>query len=189
MIKELAYALLRRVTPVGSQRWYLMQSLVAVLPRTRGGPCLQSRFYEATLPACGSGLQLFGSVYLHRPEKIRIGSRVILAQGVHITGHDWVTVGDDVAIGPYTVMNSGDHRHADPRRLIGSQGHVVAPITIANNVWIAAHCVILRGVRIGSGVVVAAMSVVREDVPDNVVVAGAPAEVKRSRVPAAGTAS
>lgn len=183
MIKKVAYALCRRVVPVGSQRWYLVQSLLAVLPRTRGGPCLQSRFYEATLPACGSGLQLFGTVHLHRPEKIRIGSRVILAQGVHITGHDRVTVGDDVAIGPYTVINSGDHRHADPGRPIVSQGHDVGPITIDDNVWIAAHCVVLRGVRIGSGAIVAAMSVVRDDVPENAIVAGAPAEVKRSREP------
>lgn len=171
----------RCLLPPGSQRWYLMQDLLAMLPRTRGGPCLLSRFYQATLPECGGGLQLFGSVHLHRPELIRIGTGVTLAQGVHITAHDWVTIGDDVSIGPYTVINSGDHRHSDPSRPIRLQGHVASPITIAGNVWIAAHCVVLRGVHIGPGAVVAAMSVVREDVPRGAVVAGAPARVRRSR--------
>jgi acetyltransferase-like isoleucine patch superfamily enzyme len=181
MIHSLARRLCRRLVPAGSQRWYLTQDVLSTLPRTRGGPCLQSRFYEATLPQCGPGLQLFGSVQLHRPERIRIGARVILAHGVHITGHDTVTLGDDVSVGPYTVINSGDHRHTDPGRPINRQGHVTGPITIADDVWIGAHCVVLRGVSIASGVVVAAMSVVRDDLPGDVLAAGIPAQVKRSR--------
>lgn len=61
---------------------------------------------------------------------------------------------------------------------------MVAPITIGDDVWIAAHCVIVRGVHIGSGAVVAAMSVVREDVPRHAVVVGVAAQVKGSRAPA-----
>lgn len=187
MIRPVLRAACRRLVPAGSQRWYLVQDVLSALPRTRGGPCLQSRFYQATLPECGPGLQLFGTVQLHRPERIRIGARVTLAHGVHITGHDDVTLGDDVAIGPYTVINSGDHRHTDPGLPITSQGHVTGPITISDDVWIAAHCVVLRGVRIASGVVVAAMSVVRDDLPGEVVAAGVPAQVKRDRAAPSGT--
>lgn len=181
MLRMTVRTISRCLFPPGSQRWYLLQGTLAMLPRRRGGPCLLSRFYQATLPECGGGLQVFGAVHLHRPELIRIGTGVTLAHGVHITAHDWVTIGDDVSIGPYTVISSGDHRHSDPDRPIRLQGHVISPITIADNVWIAAHCVVLRGVRIGSGAVVAAMSVVRDDVPQGAVVAGAPARVRRHR--------
>lgn len=182
MFKSLLRTVSRAVLPPGTQRWYRVQSLLAVLPRGRGGrPCLQARFYQLTLPRCGSALQLYGGVHLHRPERISIGHRVLLAEGVHITGHEDVVIGDDVMIGPYTVINSGDHGIADPDVLIREQGHVTGPITIEDDTWIAAHCVVLRGVRIGSGAVVGAMSVVREDVPGKAVVAGVPAQVRRSR--------
>jgi galactoside O-acetyltransferase len=189
MLKSLLRSAFRTALPPGTQRWYRAQSLLAVLPRGRGGrPCLQARFYQLTLPRCGSALQLYGAVHLHRPERISIGSRVLLNEGVHITGHEDVVIGDDVMIGPYTVINSGDHGFADPDVLIREQGHLTGPITIEDDTWIAAHCVVLRGVRIGSGAVVGAMSVVREDVPAGSVVAGVPAQVRRHRGRAAAAA-
>ena len=42
---------------------------------------------------------------------------------------------------------------------------------------VGANAVVLEGVRIGKGAVVAAGSIVTEDVPENAVVAGAPAKV------------
>lgn len=54
-----------------------------------------------------------------------------------------------------------------------------APVKIGDNVWIGARAVILPGVTIGNNVVVAAGSVVTRDVPDNVVVAGVPAILKK----------
>lgn len=56
-------------------------------------------------------------------------------------------------------------------------------ITVENNVWIAAHCVILPNVTIKTGSVIAAGAVVTKDVPPYVVVAGVPARVIKSRRP------
>lgn len=53
------------------------------------------------------------------------------------------------------------------------------PVTIEDDVWIAAGVTILRGVTIGSTSVVGAGSVITEDVPPGVVVAGNPAKVIR----------
>lgn len=53
------------------------------------------------------------------------------------------------------------------------------PISIENDVWIAAGVTILRGVTIGAGSIVAAGSVVTKDVPPNVIVAGNPAQFVR----------
>lgn len=51
------------------------------------------------------------------------------------------------------------------------------PITIGNDVWIGTQCVILTGVTIGNGAVVAANSVVSMDVPPYAIVGGSPAKI------------
>ncbi|MFE8729811.1 DapH/DapD/GlmU-related protein, partial [Aeromonas hydrophila] len=56
---------------------------------------------------------------------------------------------------------------------------VALPISIGDGCWIGADVLIIGGVTIGKGVVVAAGSVVTRDIPDNVLVAGVPAVIKR----------
>ena len=55
----------------------------------------------------------------------------------------------------------------------------VAPVTIKENAWVAVGSIILPGVTVGTGSIVAAGSVVTKDVPDNVMVAGVPAKIIR----------
>lgn len=50
-------------------------------------------------------------------------------------------------------------------------------VEIMNDVWIGAHCVILGGVKVGNGAVIAANSLVNKDVPDYAIVGGTPAVV------------
>ena len=52
-----------------------------------------------------------------------------------------------------------------------------APILIKNNVWIGMNVIILKGVTIGEGAIVAAGSVVTKDVPDWTLVGGNPAKI------------
>jgi len=54
-------------------------------------------------------------------------------------------------------------------------------VVIENDVWIGEGCTILSGVRLGSGSVVAAKSVVTKDVPPYAIVGGNPARVLRER--------
>ena len=60
-------------------------------------------------------------------------------------------------------------------------GTEAAPITIGDDVFIGMDCRILKGVTIGDGAVVAAMSVVTHDVPPGAVAAGVPARVVGQR--------
>ncbi|MET1063274.1 MAG: CatB-related O-acetyltransferase [Aeromicrobium sp.] len=55
--------------------------------------------------------------------------------------------------------------------------------TIGNDVWLGANVVVLRGVTIGDGAIVAANAVVTKDIPPYTIAAGMPATVIRPRVP------
>jgi acetyltransferase-like isoleucine patch superfamily enzyme len=59
--------------------------------------------------------------------------------------------------------------------------HTKGDVVIKNDVWIGANAVIMSGVTIGNGAVVAANSVVTKDVPDYCIVAGNPAKVVKKR--------
>ena len=57
---------------------------------------------------------------------------------------------------------------------------LVKTIVIRRNAWIGAGAIILPGVTVGENAIVAAGAVVTKDVPDNVIVAGAPAKTIRN---------
>jgi acetyltransferase-like isoleucine patch superfamily enzyme len=60
---------------------------------------------------------------------------------------------------------------------INRQPNTARPIRIGNGVWIGAQALILSGVTIADGAIIAAGSVVREDVAPNTIVGGVPAKV------------
>lgn len=104
---------------------------------------------------------------------LRIGSFCSFASGVKIFlggEHriDWVTTY------PFSAL------FQDAKRYVGhpaSKGNVV----IGNDVWIGTEAMILSGVRIGNGAVVAARSVVADDVPAYAIAAGNPARIVKYR--------
>ncbi len=55
------------------------------------------------------------------------------------------------------------------------------PVVIKNDVWIGANVVVLRGVTVGNGAVLAAGAIVNKDVPDFAIVGGVPAKIIRYR--------
>jgi len=91
-----------------------------------------------------------------------------------------VVFGDDVLLGPKVVIWD----HCDPAAPTeeGASGREArAPVRIGDDVWIAASCVVVGGVTVGSGAVVGAGSVVVEDVPPQAIAVGNPARVVRYR--------
>ncbi|MDT8421804.1 MAG: CatB-related O-acetyltransferase [Desulfuromonadales bacterium] len=94
---------------------------------------------------------------------------VILLGGNHRT--DWVTTYPFPALGIRWTEAATIEGHPQ------SRGDVV----IGNDVWLGTDAMILSGVRIGDGAVVAARSVVTRDVPPYGIVAGNPAKLVRTR--------
>ena len=57
-----------------------------------------------------------------------------------------------------------------------------APIHIGNHVWVGVRAIILKGVTIGDGAIIAAGSVVTRDVPANTLVGGVPAKIIKDNI-------
>lgn len=105
--------------------------------------------------------------------RLRIGDNVYIAKGCWLNAIGGITLNDEVVLGPYVVMSSTNHGFDDGSVQRG--GAHPAPIAIGRGSWIAAHAVVTAGTRVGSGVVVAANSVVTKDTGDNEIVGGIPA--------------
>jgi len=103
---------------------------------------------------------------------ITIGNNCYFNYGVKILDSFEVVIGDNVFIAPNVVISPVTHpiEAKNRRNLIGKK------IIIENNVWIGASAIILPGVKIGQGAVIAAGSVVKNDVKPNTVVGGIPAK-------------
>ena len=56
---------------------------------------------------------------------------------------------------------------------------ITKPIVVGDNCWFGANVSVMQGVTIGAGCVIAAGSVVTKDVPENCMVAGVPATIKK----------
>jgi acetyltransferase-like isoleucine patch superfamily enzyme len=152
----------------------------------RIGVFFRKLIYKCFLFKCGSGFYTAQRIKIQSPWNVSIGDNVGLNYGVWIASNfnpkAMISIGPNVLIGPYTVIHSGNHRFMDTTLPINKQGFEFKPIIIEEDVWIAAHCTILSGVKIGKGAVVGAGSVVTHDIEPFTVVAGVPARLLHSRI-------
>lgn len=110
-------------------------------------------------------------------KNIFIGNNFLANNNVAILDIEKVEFGDNILIGPNTVITTVNHPlDAKQRR---EHFAFAEPIKIGNDVWIGSNCTILPGVKIGNNVVVAAGAVVTKDIEDNSLVGGVPAKLIR----------
>ncbi|MGW0792473.1 acyltransferase [Streptomyces sp. NPDC002911] len=117
---------------------------------------------------------------------LTLGNGVVLGRGSHVIADTTVSIDSDTYCGPYVYITSTNHSYDDPHEPVGKQWPRMEPVVIGPGCWIGTGAVILPGARLGRNVVVAAGAVVRGEVPDHAVVAGAPARVVRSWDPDKG---
>jgi len=128
-----------------------------------------------------NNVSILDGVYLLHTDRLRIGRNVSIHPMCYIDAWAGITIGDDVSIAHGVTIMSTNHRFGRLDLPIKEQGVDGAPVEIGDNCWIGAQAVILAGVRIGTGSVVAANAVVNKDVPEGAVVAGSPARIIRRR--------
>lgn len=97
--------------------------------------------------------------------------------GMHNTIIGPVEIGSDVITAQGVVITGLNHNYSEISRPIRKQGITVSEVIIHNKVWIGANVVILPGVVLGEHVIVGAGSVVTQSVPPYSVVVGNPAKI------------
>ena len=112
--------------------------------------------------------------------RIAIGSGVYCNRFTMLDAAQRIEIGDHTMIGPHCYITDHDHGFAQGRK-VHEQPLVCAPTRIGKDCWLGAHVVVLKGVAIGDGSIIAAGAVVTKDVPPNSIAAGVPARVLRSR--------
>lgn len=122
-------------------------------------------------------------VYAGSRINVNASAKLVLGSGYMnhdcvIDCFDSITIGHQVVISERVVLRDSDnHTIMAPEKKV-----VTAPIVIQDHVWIGMNVVVLKGVTIGEGAIVAAGSVVNKDVPAHCLVAGVPAKVIKTSV-------
>jgi acetyltransferase-like isoleucine patch superfamily enzyme len=168
---------------------------------------------RSSLKSCGPGVQLHFPIRFGKPEsislgtgciiyprawinvvtawkgniydgEIRLGDRVGIGYEVQISAARSIVIEDDVAIGRGVVImdHVHDYRHLDVS-IFEAPLTAPLPIRIGKGSFLGAHCMIGPGVRIGEHSIVAANSVVVNEVPAFSMAMGNPARVVRFHSP------
>lgn len=126
------------------------------------------------------GQYSFQNIYVG--DNVSLGSRPTLVADI-----SFIRIGNNVMFGPEVTIRGGNHRidiigrfmtdiGPQEKRLIDDQG-----VIIEDDVWIGTRTIILHGVTIRRGAIVAAGAIVTHDVPPYAVVGGVPARVIKFR--------
>lgn len=126
----------------------------------------------------GNNVNIEGGVRLS--SKLSIGNNSGVGINANIQGD--ITIGDNVMMGPEVAIYTVNHcteRIDIPMNVQGITPE--KPVVIGNDVWIGTRVIILGGVKVGTGSIIAAGSVVTKSIPAYTIVAGVPAKVVKVR--------
>ena len=136
----------------------------------------------------GAGFKMGSNCQLYAEEEfgkssINILDNVGLNSGVIINANSGnsITIGQDVRIGPYSILRAANHNFQSLDNPIYLQGYQSGDIVVEDDVWIGANVSVLNNVRIGRSSIVGAGCVVTSDIPAYSIAAGVPARVIRQR--------
>ncbi len=206
-LKKLFYKLYRKINSIKPPKTSCTTNnpYISVGKKTRlENPQIEVRqpIQGKTYIEIGEDSLISGNYYFEIPEgKISIGNRTFIGNSSFVCVNE-INIGDDVMIAwGCTIVDNDSHSvYWDKRQsdvadwkkgieegTIGKYKNwsVVdfAPVNIENKAWIGFNCIILKGITIGEGAVVAAGSVVTKDVPPFTLVAGNPARIIKELKP------
>lgn len=115
-------------------------------------------------------------------EGLRIGNNSSIGPFAYIGCSGYIDIGDNVIMGPRVGIFAENHHFDNIDIPIKEQGVIRSFVKIEDDCWIASNVVILAGVTVGRGSVIASGSIVTKDIPPFSVAAGVPAKVIKSRV-------
>ena len=132
------------------------------------------------LDSCGNNVNIEHGANFGTGKGISIGNNSGLGINCNVRGP--LFIGDNVMMGPDVIIMTSKHEFSRLDIPMCDQGFApVKEVVINDDVWIGTRVIILPGVTIGTGAIIAAGAVVSKDVPDYAIVGGVPAKVLKYR--------
>jgi maltose O-acetyltransferase len=133
--------------------------------------CVRRFFYKIQGMKIGKGSTLHMGAVFYDASKISVGEDSIIGENAVLDGRDKLIIGNHVDIASEVMIYNAEHDINDENFKA-----VTAPVEIGDYVFIGPRAIILPGVKIGKGAVVAAGAVVTKDVLEFEIVGGVPAK-------------
>jgi maltose O-acetyltransferase len=168
--EELGGVKLRRAIGLGAVR------LLPTLSANR----VRSLLVRAAGIAVGPGTLIGGPIRItgRSGGVLQIARDCWINGGCHFDVSADITIEQGVSLGQEVLVVTDSHLHGDATRRAG--GLAASPVVIEQGAWIGARAVLLPGITVGSGAIVAAGAVVAADVPPDTLVGGVPARFIRA---------
>jgi maltose O-acetyltransferase len=161
-----------------------LQAFTSLIPGAIGKK-VRPLFLKPFMYRVGKKLIIGRNCRIQQPGAVSFGNNLQINDNVFIAAnqlHDApIIIGNNVLIGPNVVLHSGNHCFNRTDIPIVAQGHIGKRIIIEDDVWIGACSIILAGVILKKGTVVAAGAVVTKSTQPYAVIAGVPGKMIRSR--------
>lgn len=143
---------------------------------------LRGLLLRPSFKSCGGNLQVARHVTINFSNRLEIGSNVFIGTGCWLHAWGGIILEDEVQLGPYAVLVTGDHTLLEGSYRFGASR--LGPIQICQGAWVAAHATVTKGVVLGRGALVAANSVATHNVPPFAIAGGVPARIihKKTRI-------
>jgi len=129
-------------------------------------------FYRLSGIKIGKGSTIHTKARFYDPRNITLGADTIIGEEVTLDGRAKLTIGNHVDIATEVMIFNSQHEVDDENFTAHDR-----PVFIEDYVFIGPRSIILPGVKIGKGAIVAAGAVVSRDVPPYAIVGGVPAKI------------
>lgn len=138
--------------------------------------------FKILLAELGRGTVIDYKTYMRYTSQIKIGAESTINRGCRFFASYhrkdvMITIGDHVAIAPEVCFFAAGHDY-----LKKTLPDTAGSIDVGDYAWIGGKSILLQGVHVGEGAIVAAGSVVTHDIPRYTIAAGIPARVIKARV-------
>lgn len=137
---------------------------------------LRRFFYRLAGMQIGKGSTIHMHARFYNPQNITVGEDSIIGEGVVLDGRDELTIGNHVDFASEVMIYNAQHS-MNAEHFAAVESVVQGPVHIEDYVFIGPRAIILPGVKVGEGAIIAAGAVVTQNVAPYSVVGGVPAKI------------
>ncbi|HWQ90718.1 MAG TPA: acyltransferase [Clostridia bacterium] len=124
----------------------------------------------------GLSVELSETLHIQWPDRVHLGSYVYIGPWVQIYGRGGLRIQNNVMIAPEVLIMTSMHNYKGATMVPYDNVELLRPVVLHNNVWLGQRCIIMPGVELGEGVIVATGAVVTKSYSSGTIVGGNPAK-------------